>query len=221
MKTKGPILVIPDLHMPFAHKDHIRFLAGLKAEYEPSLVIQLGDIVDQHTLGRWSPELDSKGANEELAAARVQLKKLAKLFPEMQLTFGNHDTRVLKRFKDMRIPGEFLKGIHAVYGMPDTWKFHDMLEVNGILFFHGDGFSGKDAALRAAERYRQSCVIGHTHSYAGVQYSAGPRDRIFGANSGCLIDQKALAFQYAKNTPSKGVLGATIIEDGVPFFLPM
>jgi len=44
----GNILVIPDLHCPFMHKNAISFLKRVKEVYKPTRVIFLGDIIDNH-----------------------------------------------------------------------------------------------------------------------------------------------------------------------------
>lgn len=185
------------------------------------MVVQLGDLNDQHTLGRFDPEPDARGTCEELEAARDFNKKLAKLFQHMTITLGNHDTRVIKRMKKVGIPSAFYKDLAEVYGAPASWKYTDEITINGIRFFHGDGFSGPSAALKAAELYRQSVMIGHVHAAAGVAYSTGTKDSIWGACSGCLVDNAALAFAYGKTCVRKPVLGASVVVDGVPYFIPM
>jgi hypothetical protein len=97
----------------------------------------------------------------------------------------------------------------------DHWEF------DGIIYEHGDPFSGKDAAIKAAEQNMQSTVIGHVHSFAGIQYSANSKHLIFGFNVGCLIDKDAYAFAYAKKIKRKPILGCGIITNGIPQFIPM
>jgi len=40
-------------------------------------------------------------------------------------------------------------------------------------------------------------------------------------NVGCLINQKSMAFNYAKNFKTRFILGCGIILNGVPRLLPM
>jgi hypothetical protein len=63
--------------------------------------------------------------------------------------------------------------------------------------------------------------MGHAHSFAGIQYSTSTKDRIFGLNSGCLIDIKAYAFAYGKAFSVRPVIGSSVIIDGLPIFIPM
>ena len=40
-------------------------------------------------------------------------------------------------------------------------------------------------------------------------------------NVGCLINQKSMAFSYAKNFKTRFILGCGIIINGIPRLLPM
>ena len=40
-------------------------------------------------------------------------------------------------------------------------------------------------------------------------------------NVGCLINQKSLAFAYAKNFRTRFIIGSGIIIDGIPRLLPL
>ena len=63
------ILIISDFHAPYHHPGAMDFLKRLKAEYKPDMVIQIGDLVDQHNAGRWTREMDAEGPNEEFLMA--------------------------------------------------------------------------------------------------------------------------------------------------------
>ena len=78
---------------------------------------------------------------------------------------------------------------------------------------HGNGLSGKNAHIKAAEQNRQSTVIGHTHSTLAVNYLVSERDRIFGANCGCGIDRHSYAFAYGKEFLNKPALGCAVVTD--------
>ena len=44
------ILLISDMHIPYHHKDTLKFLQYLKDKYQPTRIICLGDEVDGHSL---------------------------------------------------------------------------------------------------------------------------------------------------------------------------
>ncbi len=65
-------------------------------------------------------------------------------------------------------------------------------------------------------------MIGHSHSFGGCSYIAGPNDIIFGLNVGCGIDNEAYAMAYGKPYLLKPTLGCGVVKDGfMGFFLPM
>ena len=94
--------------------------------------------------------------------------------------------------------------------------------IDEVLYEHGTGSSGKDAAMNLAIQKRISTVIGHVHSYAGVKWHSNPKSRIFGLNAGCGIDCKQYAFHYSKAFPVRPVLGCGIVFNGdYAAFVPM
>ena len=86
--------------------------------------------------------------------------------------------------------------------------------IDGVLYRHGTGSSGKDAAFNLAVSMRRSVVIGHTHTFAGAKYHANDNDRVFGLNVGCGIDIDEYAFAYGQFHPNRPMLGCGIIIDG-------
>jgi hypothetical protein len=84
---------------------------------------------------------------------------------------------------------------------------------------HGDnGKSGAYAHVNYMKQRKGSVVIGHVHSYAGVNYEGDH----FGMNTGCLIDKTAYCFKYAKNMLNSVNLGCGIVINGkAAHFLPM
>lgn len=97
------IQVIGDIHLPYEHKDYLEFNKKIKEEYNPDLIIFIGDILDNHAISyhESNPDLDSAG--KELEKAREKCKEWAKVFPTAIITNGNHDcydekTEVLTEF---------------------------------------------------------------------------------------------------------------------------
>jgi predicted phosphodiesterase len=44
------ILVISDMHIPYHHKDSIKFLKEIKKEFKPDTIINIGDSIDFHNI---------------------------------------------------------------------------------------------------------------------------------------------------------------------------
>ena len=70
------ILVVSDMHLPYQHKDSIKFLKEIKKEFKPDTTISIGDLLDQHALSFHdsSPELYSAGHELDKAKEYVNLK---------------------------------------------------------------------------------------------------------------------------------------------------
>lgn len=102
---------------------------------------------------------------------------------------------------------------------PDGWKWASRHVIDDVMYIHGDaGKSGFTAHINYMKAFKRSMVIGHIHSYAGVNYEG----RHFGMNAGCLIDVEAYCFKYAKHMPISVNLGCGVIKNGVEaHFIPM
>lgn len=158
----------------------------------------------------------------EHAEAVEALKKLYKLFPNVKVTTSNHTSRPFRKAFEHGIPKAFIRDYRDFMSAPKGWEWKDEWEIDGVLYVHGEAFSGQNAALTAAKEHRQSVVIGHIHSFGGVSYTASRNDLIFGLNVGCLIDVPAYAFRYGRHFPKKPTIGCGVVLDGKQaIFVPM
>ena len=215
------VLAIPDLHAPFTHTDAYAFLKAVKQKHKPTTVVCLGDETDAHALSQYVADPDGHSPGHELAAAIEQLKPLYKLFPDVLVCLSNHGERVFKKAFISGIPKAYLKGYKEFMQAPTGWHWKESHTIDGVLYRHGYGLSGAAGALMGAKDIMRPLVIGHLHSYAGVQYFNNGHAQIFGFNVGCLVDRSKYVFDYAKHSRAKPTLGCGIIDNGVPMFIPM
>lgn len=187
---------------------------------EPHIVNQ-GDEVDQHSLGKYAANPNGRSGGDEVEEAKHRLRPWFKEFPNTFVCTSNHTYRVYKRAFNIGIPDQFLRSVWEVYGAPPGWKWADRWNIGDICFEHGENVSGPMAALLAATQNRMSTSIGHQHSFGGVVWSGSPFQNVFGLNTGCLIDIDAYAFQYGKTLRKKPTLGCGVIKNGIPYFVPM
>lgn len=220
-KNKRTILAIPDLHTPFHHPDAYAFLKAIKRKYSPTDVVCLGDEQDGHAISFHSTDPNGLSAKQEYVESIRALRGLYSIFPEAKVCTSNHTSLPYRRAFEAGLPDVYLKSYKDFLQAPTGWQWADEWEIDGIIFIHGQGYSGQNAAIKAANAYMQSVVIGHVHSFAGINYSANKKHLIFGMNAGCLINTKAYAFAYAKDHKNKPILGAGLIVHGVPMFIPM
>lgn len=219
---QNTILVIPDLHCPFQHADAFAFLKYIKSTYRPNIVVCLGDEIDAHSLSdKFKADPDGLSPDAEINAAICALKELYKLFPKVKVCASNHTVRPWIKAFNAGLPSRFMKNYKDVLEAPIGWQWEQYHDIDGIRFEHGEGLSGAAGALKGALKNRMSTVVGHIHSFAGVQYSASSKDLIWGMNCGCLIDQSKYAFKYGIKLREKPVLGCGVIINNMPLFIPM
>lgn len=215
------VLVVPDTQEPFSHPDFLSFVKWVARREIPDIVVHLGDEVDHHALSDFDHDPDGFSAGHELKAAVDKLKKWYAAFPEVKVCISNHGLRPYRRAFKAGIPKAFIKSYQETLESPDGWKWAEKWEIDGVIYEHGEGQSGQLGALKAAQANMQSTVIGHLHSFAGIQYLANAKHLIFGFNVGCGIDKDAYAFAYGRTMKNKPVVGCGIVDNGIPKFIPM
>lgn len=218
---KSIVLAIPDIHFPAHHGDVFDFLAAAKKKYKPDQVVCLGDEIDAAGLGNWDQNPDQPSPGDELRASVALMKDLYKIFPVAKVCVSNHTDRIYRKPFSSGIPKSLIRTYSEILEAPKGWQWADHWEIDGVMYEHGEGFSGKDGALKAAQANMQSTVIGHLHAYAGIQYYANAKHLIWGFNAGCLIDRSHQAFNYGKHIKAKPIIGVGLIEYGTPRFIPM
>ncbi len=208
------VLVIPDIHAPFHHKETIPFLQHVYKEFGCDRVVCLGDEVDFACLNRFGLDPNGMGGGLELAFAKSFLKEFWAAFPVMEICTSNHTSRPFRKAFEAGIPEEMILGYKKLFEAPDGISWHERIIIEDVLYCHGEGYSGAGGALKAAMMNRMSTVIGHLHTYAGVQYQKTRGGQIFGMNAGCLIDESAYAFKYAKHMANRPNIGCGVVYDG-------
>ena len=215
------ILVISDMHLPYQHKDAIKFLAEIKKEFKPDRVINIGDLLDFHAISMHTHDPDLASAGHELTMARKYVKELESIYPQVTEVDSNHSSLVYRRAIKYGMSREFLREYGEFLGTK-KWKWVDDLTLtmsNGQRCFFTHGRSAD--VLKVSQTMGMSAVQGHYHTKFVVSYWANPDKLFFAMNVGCLINQKSLSMNYAKNFRTRFILGCGIILDGIPRLLPM
>lgn len=216
------VMAIPDLHLPFTHPDAFDFLAAVAGVYRPDVVVQLGDLVDNHSVSFHKSDPDGLSPGMELVKTREEVAKLATIFPELIVLEGNHDLRFLRRAFEFGLPKASIVAFKELFHLPDAWDVRYDVIIDEVLYTHGTGYSGKYASGRMAAEAQRSVVHGHIHVYPGVIWlNSRYRGDIFGMNCGCLINQEDYAFSYSRDRKAGVGLGCGVVVDGVPHFIPM
>lgn len=210
---KGNVLVISDTHIPFEHKHYLSFCKEIQKRVKCTEVVHIGDLVDNHSISYHEHDPDGWAPSDEMKEADKHLKKWFKAFPTLKLCRGNHDGLVDRKGKTVGLPKRCFKQFRDIWTLPKGWEDAFEFQINGVKYTHGTGYAGKFSHVQAAYDNRQSTVIGHTHSIAGVEWSANSKDIIFGMNVGCGVDRKKYAFTYGKDFRRKPILSVGVVTD--------
>ena len=222
MKKYKRILCISDLHIPYHHFDCFKFLSAVKKKYKPDKIVQSGDECDFHAISMHDHSPDLLSPHSELEIAKSAMKILYKLFPQMDLLESNHGSLVYRRASKYGLPSSVIKTYNEILDAPNGWKWHSDLVLyasdgNPIYFCHGQSSD----VLRNSKNRSMNYVQGHHHSKLEIRYWANSLNLYWGVTTGCLIDYKALAFEYGRIMLDKPILGVTMILDGHPKLVPM
>lgn len=205
--------IVGDLHQPFTHPRYFDFCCDTFEQWGVDHVHFIGDIVEHHRLGQWEDVPEGHGAEYEAELAEESLRQWVESWPEATVSIGNHDERHYRKARSAGMPERYVRHYREVWGTPGwDWQMSHVLD--GVLYKHGIGCSGKDAAINAAIQSRMSIVIGHTHAWGGAKWHCNDDSRIFGLNVGCGIDISEYAFAYGKHFPNRPTLGCGIVLDG-------
>lgn len=216
------ILLISDLHIPYQHKDAIRFLAHLKDKYQPTRVICLGDEVDCHALSFHDSDPDLPSAGDEIRRALPVIKELHDLFPVMDIIESNHGSLIWRKAKTNGIPKHYIKTYNNMLEVGDGWRWSYDLTIklpNGTHCYIHHGKSNE--VIKSSQLSGMSAVQGHYHEKFKIDYWGNANGLYFGLQCGCLIDDDAYAFSYNNCNLKRPIIGTGLIIDSQPILEPM
>jgi UDP-2,3-diacylglucosamine pyrophosphatase LpxH len=206
---KSRILVISDLHLPFAHKDWFSILSSLKKEIRPDKVICIGDELDYHSFSYHERNVELLGPNEEFERAKEMLHKLTVLFPVCYVLHSNHGSLPFRKMSSAGLlTHKWMKPYEELLEVPKGWKWYKSILLNNVMYAHQMSIN----SLMAAKTQGCSIVQGHYHTKLDIQFWT----RGFGMTVGCLIDDNSPAFEYNKNQIARPIIGTGAIIDGIP-----
>ena len=207
-RKENRILIIGDTHCPFDLQTYLDFLVDTYRKFGCNKVIHIGDEVDHHYSSYHETDADGMGGGDELDFAKKRLARYYKVFPDVDVIIGNHSRLIMRKAQSGGIPREWIKEYNEVLGVPN-WKFHTELEVDGVLYAHGEG----GTARGKCKNDLQSVVQGHLHTQLYSEYIVGRKNRVFGMQVGCGIDHEQYAFGYAK-AGKKPAIGCGVVLGG-------
>lgn len=209
------VLIVGDTHLPFIHPHYLDFCKQTYNKFKCKTVVHIGDLVDNHSINYYEHDPDGWSPHQEMEKADGMLAKWFKAFPKLLLCRGNHDSLVDRKNKTAGLPKRCFKPFREIWNLPPGWIDDFEFQIDGVKYVHGSQCSGKHPHINMAINSRQSTVIGHVHTVAGVEWSASSRDIIFGMSVGCGIHKSSYAFAYGKDFKSKPILSCgVVLENG-------
>lgn len=216
------VLLISDMHIPYHHPDTLKFLAYLKAKYNPTRIICLGDELDKHALSFHDSDPDLPSAGDELKLALPVIKQLKDLFPVMDILESNHGSLVYRKAKHHGIPRQYLKSYNDVLGVDDDWQWWFDMTIdlpNGSKCYLHHGKSSD--VVQLSQQMGMNAIQGHYHEKAYVGYWANPNGLFWGLQAGCLINDSTYAFNYNNCNIKRPIISTALIIDSMPVLEPM
>jgi|TARA_B110000908_G_scaffold110180_1_gene129164 metallophosphoesterase superfamily enzyme len=207
-KEESRVLIIGDTHCPFDLDTYLDFLTDTYNKYNCNKVVHIGDELDNHFSSYHETDANAMGGGDELAFAKKRLARYYKQFPDVDVIIGNHSRLIMRKAQSGGVPKEWMREYNDVLGVPN-WNFHTELEIDGVLYAHGEG----GTARGKCKADLQSVVQGHLHTQLYAEYVVGRNNRVFGMQVGCGIDHEAYAFGYAK-AGKKPAIGCGVVIDG-------
>lgn len=210
------VLTIGDLHLPFSLDGYLEHCIATYKKYNCNEVVFIGDIIDNHASSYHETDPDGYSAGQELKLAIQQVKAWYEAFPKATVIIGNHDRLIMRKAYTSGLSKMWIKGYAEVLGTPG-WNFTESIEIDKVLYIHGEGGTARSRARRDL----QSIVQGHLHSQCYIEWIVGAKFKIFGAQVGCGIDAKSYAMAYGKEGPKPAIACTVVLQGEVPINILM
>lgn len=215
-KTGKNVLAIGDLHLPFGLDGYLEHCIETYNKYKCNEVVFIGDIIDNHASSYHETDPDGHSAGQELRLAISQVKLWYDAFPKASVIIGNHDRLIMRKAYSSGLSKLWIKDYADVLGTPN-WKFIESIEIDNVLYIHGEGGTARSRARRDL----QSIVQGHLHSQAYIEWIVGSKFKIFGMQLGCGINAKSYAMAYGKEGPKPAIACGVILQGITPINIMM
>ena len=211
IEVKKNVLVIGDLHEPFCLDGYLEHCIETYNKYKCNEVVFIGDIIDNHASSYHETDPDGHSAGQELKMAIQRIKQWYSAFPKATVIIGNHDRLIMRKAYSSGLSKMWIKDYAEVLGTPG-WNFTDSIEIDNVLYIHGEG----GTARARVRRDLQSVVQGHLHSQAYIDWCVGAKFKLFGAQVGCGVNHHSYAMAYGKEGPKPAIACMVVLNGTTP-----
>jgi hypothetical protein len=218
-------LCVGDLHEPFCLDGYLEHCLNVYHKYNCNGVIMLGDLIDLHFSSFHTSDPDGYGAGEELNRAVDKIKVWYEHFNNKTVPngvfvcIGNHDAIIRRKAFESGISKKWVRDYNEVLECPD-WDFKEYHKIDGVIYTHGTGTSGRNAAVNKALQFGDSTVQGHIHTESSIIYVG---QGLFGMQIGCGVNRETYSQNYAKFFPKtyKIACGVVLNNGKLPILEPL
>jgi hypothetical protein len=176
----------------------------------------IGDVVDLHSISFHVKQPEMPAPSNECEMAKREIKKWVAAFPKARVCIGNHDSRPLRLAQTVNIPEALLKDYADIWATPG-WEWDWEFVIDDVCYVHGTDCGGENPAFTKVRASGVSYVMGHVHSVAGIKWLASPKSRVFGMDIGCGVNDRSMAFAYAKFARRRSIISCGVVIDGIPY----
>lgn len=203
------VLVIGDLHEPFAKEGYLEHCVNAYDKYNCNKVVFIGDIIDNHFSSFHETDPDGHSASQELVLAKERIKEWYSVFPEASVCIGNHDLIPNRKVFNAGLSKHWVKKIGDVLDTPN-WEYAEDFIIDGVKYTHG---TARKAKQRAKDDFI-SIVQGHYHSESYIEFFVGETYKYFAMQVGCGVDRSAYAMAYGKHFKKMHINCGVVLENG-------
>lgn len=216
-------VIIGDTHFPFIHKPSLEKTLAFIKEFQPKHIIQIGDLYDMLSHGKFPRSMNIYTPKEEMSEGRkgaiemwAHIKKIAPK-AECHQILGNHDIRPMKRILEAYPEAELFMDFEKWFkfdGVETHSEIRQELIINGICYIHG--YRTQLGTHR--DHNRMSTVTGHSH-VGGVNFKSYGTETLFELNAGYLGDPESKALSYTAQKIVNWTHGVGVIDQHGPRFI--
>lgn len=212
-------VILGDVHAPFT-SNKIKKVIEFVETFKPARIIQVGDLYDMLSHGKFPRSLNIYTPIQEMNEGRKITEKLwselQKASPkaECHQILGNHDARPMKRILEAYPEAELFLDFTKWFtfsGVNTHMDLRKELILDGIAYIHGY----KSKLGEHMEFMRRPVVCGHSHR-PGIAYKNFGDSVLFEMNVGYLGDPESKALSYTPQRHTHWSHAFGVIDENGP-----
>jgi hypothetical protein len=222
-----PTLIIPDTHFPFVNHRVLDAIYAFADKYKPEHVIQIGDLYDLYSHGRFprSHNVYMPKEEEELGrkGAEAMWAEINRIVPKARKTQvkGNHDLRPLKQTLAVlpsleHVVSKYLDELMTFPGVDLVIDPRQELIIEGVAYIHGH----YSRLGQHRDFMLMNAVRGHDHM-GGVSFKRFRGQTFWELTCGLAGDPESKALSYTPQRMTHWCPGFGFIDEYGPRFIPV